>query len=324
MYSLDALRSRTSGPCRADDQVKIPAFQLPRGAGSRPGCLLLLRRASPPESSCTCLQTFVVALKNERFTENLDRNMICVLPQETVDEIIDHLNDDRRSLGACSLTCRTWVPSSQTHIFHIVYLALTRGERFTRLLDASPHIAKYVKVLDIQEGRARSNVEPKFVEDTIPLIEKLTSLEELRVTMVNFYELNAIAQSAFIQNFSSIRSLTLHCSKFGTFREFTMFLVAHPYIENLELQCSGWEEYTEGSAETYEADHGTPGFFLPLRSISLTFPTSTTNFLNWLVSLYPILHITTICLPNLTSQDIPAVSRLFRSLGPSTVGRDCT
>ncbi|KAH9922702.1 uncharacterized protein B0H18DRAFT_879070, partial [Fomitopsis serialis] len=45
-----------------------------------------------------------------------------VVPAELCDTVIDHLHDDPRTLAACALVCRAWVPSSRMHQFHTVIL----------------------------------------------------------------------------------------------------------------------------------------------------------------------------------------------------------
>jgi hypothetical protein len=42
---------------------------------------------------------------------------IVKLPAELMDRIIDFLHSDKRTLSACSLVCKSWVPSSRYHLF---------------------------------------------------------------------------------------------------------------------------------------------------------------------------------------------------------------
>ncbi|KAF8869067.1 hypothetical protein BD779DRAFT_797413 [Infundibulicybe gibba] len=44
-------------------------------------------------------------------------NVACVFPVELTDLIIDHLNDDKESLQACSLVCSSWLPRTRHHLF---------------------------------------------------------------------------------------------------------------------------------------------------------------------------------------------------------------
>ncbi|KAG6849533.1 hypothetical protein H0H93_007689 [Arthromyces matolae] len=50
------------------------------------------------------------------------------IPQELFERIIDQLSNDPRSLAACRLVCRSWVPASGYHLFqHCVVLPLKLG-----------------------------------------------------------------------------------------------------------------------------------------------------------------------------------------------------
>ena len=42
------------------------------------------------------------------------------LPQELIDNIIDHLHDDPLTLKSCSLVCKSWMPSATYHLFQEV------------------------------------------------------------------------------------------------------------------------------------------------------------------------------------------------------------
>lgn len=43
--------------------------------------------------------------------------MLLTIPPEIVDEIVDHLHNDKYSLAACSLTCKKLLPASRYHLF---------------------------------------------------------------------------------------------------------------------------------------------------------------------------------------------------------------
>ncbi|KAJ7773521.1 hypothetical protein B0H14DRAFT_2474974 [Mycena olivaceomarginata] len=58
------------------------------------------------------------------------------LPQELVDEIIDHLSGDSDSLTACSLVCRVWVSRTRSCLFETCTLASYNLFRFCDLLQS--------------------------------------------------------------------------------------------------------------------------------------------------------------------------------------------
>ncbi|ESK88748.1 hypothetical protein Moror_1265 [Moniliophthora roreri MCA 2997] len=131
------------------------------------------------------------------------------LPQELVDQIIDHLHNDVQSLRSCSTVCRAWLPSSRLHLFSKIRLDIPerqfaeynvhadRGtphkacQRLYGLLlkDPSiiPHIHDLVLVsgsplgpLAVQDGHYRHLW---IVEGTLPLLLRmLTHLKRFEIT----------------------------------------------------------------------------------------------------------------------------------------------
>ncbi|KAF8504129.1 hypothetical protein JB92DRAFT_2738567, partial [Gautieria morchelliformis] len=49
-------------------------------------------------------------------------------PQELIDAVIDNLHEDHGALLACSLVCRSWLPSSQRHLFRRVTFGLDEDD----------------------------------------------------------------------------------------------------------------------------------------------------------------------------------------------------
>ncbi|KAJ7491193.1 hypothetical protein FB451DRAFT_1389921 [Mycena latifolia] len=90
------------------------------------------------------------------------------LPQELIDKVIDAAQDDLESLRTCSCASSSFRRRSQQHIFaHITILPpLTDAEdptpcqKFYDLLVSSPHLALYVKSLEIMEGRSKMRLFP--------------------------------------------------------------------------------------------------------------------------------------------------------------------
>jgi len=79
------------------------------------------------------------------------------IPQEIIDEILDHLaaDSDFTSLRSCALVSKSWVPSCRRHLFHTVHFtpATTSGWSKTfRVPEESP--AHYVKDLRVSTGNS--------------------------------------------------------------------------------------------------------------------------------------------------------------------------
>ncbi|EMD32757.1 hypothetical protein CERSUDRAFT_126564 [Gelatoporia subvermispora B] len=75
----------------------------------------------------------------------------CRIPPELADRIIDYLHDDTASLKTCSLTCLSWVPSSQYHLFSTVKLISPEDYvAFALLLALSPRLGQYVETMVLE------------------------------------------------------------------------------------------------------------------------------------------------------------------------------
>ncbi|KAJ7116362.1 hypothetical protein C8R44DRAFT_983447 [Mycena epipterygia] len=78
----------------------------------------------------------------------------CPLPIEVVDLILDHLHSDPLALKACSVVCRSWIPSCRAHLFRHLQLrpsGRASPESWNHFLSSSPHshLTSYIKELEI-------------------------------------------------------------------------------------------------------------------------------------------------------------------------------
>ncbi|KZT05254.1 uncharacterized protein LAESUDRAFT_618324, partial [Laetiporus sulphureus 93-53] len=69
-----------------------------------------------------------------------------VFPPEIADRIMGYLHDEKATLKACSLTCRSWHLTALYHLYHTMHFhAQTYTRRFANLLTCSPHVGKFVR-----------------------------------------------------------------------------------------------------------------------------------------------------------------------------------
>ena len=54
------------------------------------------------------------------------------IPQEIIEEILDHLVDDSHSLRSCALVSRSWVPPCQRYLFHSILFTSIRMARWLK------------------------------------------------------------------------------------------------------------------------------------------------------------------------------------------------
>jgi hypothetical protein len=92
--------------------------------------------------------------------------MVSPLPQELIDQILSFVTDDKtKTFRSCSRTCRAWAPVAQGRLFeHITIHSKKRADKFLGLLNASPHIARLPRLVEVREGRGRWPHEEKYAE----------------------------------------------------------------------------------------------------------------------------------------------------------------
>jgi len=160
------------------------------------------------------------------------------VPPELCDYVIDHLHNDRKSLMACSLTCRNWVPTSRCHLYCEVLLhkpALFAG--FKRLLQARPLLGSYVRILRISKLDKASAVDLAQVEGILPMI--LGYLDNL-----DFFGGFLLSTSASVLRSvpeeRSVTELSLQYCEFPALEDLARLFYSCPRLQSLELCGVCW------------------------------------------------------------------------------------
>lgn len=106
--------------------------------------------------------------------------MVSLIPPELSDRIIDHLHDDTPTLSACSLTCRSWLPTARYHRFASITLYKGRFSSFFELLDSGAGIGAVVVSLSLR-GNSRLFLWRIDHMSLSRLLFKLPALQHLRL-----------------------------------------------------------------------------------------------------------------------------------------------
>ncbi|KAK0463472.1 uncharacterized protein EV420DRAFT_1638406 [Desarmillaria tabescens] len=101
------------------------------------------------------------------------------LPQELFDAIVDKLQCDRKSLVACSLASRTFLPRTRFHLFHKIVLNETFSQKFHKLVVSSPNIPRNVTDLTLFGDAFKERL-------VIPVIHSLVNLSTLSLQDMDF------------------------------------------------------------------------------------------------------------------------------------------
>ncbi|KAK0488614.1 hypothetical protein IW261DRAFT_1440535 [Armillaria novae-zelandiae] len=116
------------------------------------------------------------------------------LPQELIDNIIDHLHNDNISLLNCALVCRAWLSTSRLHLFAKIHLhvplpfidaplASRKFSRLLRLLYKHTELISYIHELQIHFECGGPNPESGFFAadaDDMLLPSLLTTFTHVR------------------------------------------------------------------------------------------------------------------------------------------------
>ena len=96
------------------------------------------------------------------------------LPQELSDFVIDCLHDQRRTLAACSETCRAWVLRARLHHFHAISLTADHFDAFLSLLQSDLNTIEFV-IRDL-------TISTTLVLDVlVEIFHRLPSIDTLRI-----------------------------------------------------------------------------------------------------------------------------------------------
>jgi len=195
-------------------------------------------------------------------------------PQELIDHILNELHEDISALQSCLLVSRAFVPTSRRHLFSRIRLTPPKNQNsrmpnrcreFYKLVMTSPHIASYVKHLEIIDGQrwerwhnvhsARTQVQgypwmatSRTLPLLLPLLENLTS-----VTMgcpggvVNWRTVTRVVKNSLraafalpgithlglynIEAYSDLAEVMSFFSKSSNLKNLSIFnLLASPYV----------------------------------------------------------------------------------------------
>jgi hypothetical protein len=194
--------------------------------------------------------------------------IIPILPQETLEEILDFLHDDHQSLLACSLTSMRLVSVSRFHLFSEVALKSDGLCTFLELLDApwssfSNSISRIVIIgerkkticelrcrerLALARGLLPSAIPTKYVpKDFSRLRGRLGGVESVRFMTLSPADVPEVFWR-LLQEMKSIKSMEVDRVAFRCPLRFFGYLSSLPLLETLSISRptmsmdSSWEE----------------------------------------------------------------------------------
>ncbi|OBZ73453.1 hypothetical protein A0H81_06663 [Grifola frondosa] len=229
------------------------------------------------------------------------------LPPELTDRVIDHLHDDARSLRACALVCRAWLPRARYHLFHDISLSLSHGrhklrfERFDRLLECYPHLGYFVRKLSMRGSS--SSLPQKSYSRTLARMPNVTNI----IWTEAFFH-----PSAAFDRFKYLTGLHLENYGFPSLNDFASLICSLSHLE--ELSCTSVRAAECTSIVT-------PFLFSPLPSLRrLHFDNvvmSHIMFTRWISTNSMHTHLDSLTLLSILPDHLSAWIVLVKSAGPS-------
>lgn len=136
--------------------------------------------------------------------------MACVFPQEIVDDIIDHFQDDStpENLRTCSLVAKSWVPRSRRSLFRDVsFPGKNRFERWCKAISPGPDgIASYTRILRLSDPWEKL-MDPVLLQAHLPHFASFRSLQGLVFFLVDLSAFDRNTITTCFRHFESVQSL---------------------------------------------------------------------------------------------------------------------
>jgi hypothetical protein len=238
--------------------------------------------------------------------------MLATFPAELIDAITEYLRHDVHALANCSLVCRAWLPWGRAHLFNLVDLSvkLRRVDAFLSLLRSpNPTFLHCVRWLKVRDGLL--SYEVAWVEQALPLLQKLENVETLGVWQLSWDSLGGEARNALLHGFMRVSTLEIRNSHFATDEQIINFITAFPLLRNLSINVVRW------SATVPWSDAAFAKFPPPhLETLSLgSCPKQ--HILEWLMSGNNSPKSNTIYFHSILSGEGYFIGRYLVSLGPS-------
>ena len=249
------------------------------------------------------------------------------LPQELLDQIVDHAWADRSSLRACNAASRLLAPTARTHLFHTITLngpaILARFERL--VLGQDP--AQYVRTLRVVADHfssyrlsARLAVDNTWLARVPAVVSALPALRGLELESISWtaLELGPKSACAFFDALYRIERLSLTNVHFGCSSQVQDVLAV---VANLtELRCDRvyWSYWSAERTHAHAHSMGLPNESSPppLRRLVIRPGSPTHLFTDWLLPPGRELQIRELDVHWCERELAPVLGDLLRITGP--------
>lgn len=176
--------------------------------------------------------------------------MSALLPNEICDQILDYLQDDKSTLKSCALTASSWLPRARSRLYRSIHLDWTNCDLFTRLVQSSPGVAKYITKLEFEGvmgffsgDRSRASTITTWLHN-IPADVSLSliSLTHIEAALLT---LDTAFVDLFLGRFTRITTLRLYGCTIAKSDSLTRLILSFPHLKILAIMHVLWAREAE-------------------------------------------------------------------------------
>jgi len=162
--------------------------------------------------------------------------MECVFPQEIIDDIIDHFQNDPKDLQTCSLVASSWVPRSRRSLFRDVsFPGKNKFEQWCKAIPpGSDKIASYTRVLRLSDPWGKL-MDPTLLQNRVAHFTSFRSLQSLVFFLVDLSGFDRISITSCFRHFETVQSLLL-CNVASPITNILLLTYLFPNLQRLDIE----------------------------------------------------------------------------------------
>ncbi|GJE86428.1 hypothetical protein PsYK624_025080 [Phanerochaete sordida] len=181
------------------------------------------------------------------------------IPVEVVEHIIDYLADHRRTLKACALTSRAWLPRARYHLYST--LVVRRRGLDPYKLRFYPQVARCIRHIVIRDGL--------WLEVTNSVLVKLGHVEILHLSIPYGHMSSDISPAQF-PHFPMLKQLRLENVAFHSGEQLLSVLRKLPELSSLSVPLISMNYSDAATSEECITSSRLPRVRLPLQFVHLS------------------------------------------------------
>lgn len=158
---------------------------------------------------------------------------MCNIPAEIIDQIIDHLHDDKVTLSRCSLVCREWRSTTSFHLFST--LVLDRDRHADNIKDLrktlGPILLSFVRELFIISWHSLQGIQ--WLNQALPKLPRFPSLKALKLSCLDWGQLTVQAKGFIFGLAPQLTVLHMNPIRIVELQQVRNVILAAPLLRHL-------------------------------------------------------------------------------------------